>query len=426
MARRPPPPSTTGFSGGFFLPAQRSMHCAGGFFTQDPIQPIPQPKAKAKPPSTSFARPAPTPSNNQVDADKARSTPVRTAKPRAPPRSTSQPRHVAETSQTRAALDNHVNAKFELAIKELRDIKGEYEQRSTRPASVAAAAAAPDKTQPITTHRHMEEQPEQTTIGGRAYHSPNKKLKIAEMVIRKLYKKNLELEKALGEAKKDMQVPATPFVATLATPPTVESVQEIESQKEDYLKYLAAEQDKTIQELKRKIDELTNTPMEQGLTKPGKANSSAVISRLQKRLQEAMGESTRQKSSYLKLKGDYKRLLLQRTRTISGNSEIDAHARELLALMERRLLKVEDEREQEMALYNMKLFETEQQNCDEYVAKRMLEQEIQKVTKDVKERDEIDDRIEKCMFGVFERLHQVEQENIKLREAHDKLTKFGT
>ncbi|KAG9413363.1 hypothetical protein AC1031_012577 [Aphanomyces cochlioides] len=68
-----------------------------------------------------------------------------------------------------------------------------------------------------------------------------------------------------------------------------------------------------------------------------------------------MEESSRQKNSYLKLKGDYKRLLLQRTRAISGNTEIDKHAKELLALMERRLVKVEDEREQEIALYNLKL-----------------------------------------------------------------------
>ncbi|RHY29531.1 hypothetical protein DYB32_007587 [Aphanomyces invadans] len=59
-------------------------------------------------------------------------------------------------------------------------------------------------------------------------------------------------------------------------------------------------------------------------------------------VQEAIGESSRQKNSYIKLKSDYKRLLLQRTRSISGSSE--------------RLLKVEDEREQDMALYNMKLY----------------------------------------------------------------------
>ncbi|CAK4066321.1 unnamed protein product [Aphanomyces euteiches] len=240
------------------------------------------------------------------------------------------------------------------------------------------------------------------------------------MVIRKLYKKNLELEKALGQAKNEIDRLSQPqaFEQKLANPPTAESVQSIESQKEEYLKHLAAEQDKTIQELKRKLDELSNADIDEH--RPGK-NSRAVISRLQKRLQEAMEESSRQKNSYLKLKGDYKRLLLQRTRAISGNTEIDKHAKELLALMERRLVKVEDEREQEIALYNLKLFETEQQNCDEYVAKKMLEQEIQKVAKDVKERDDIDDKIEKCMFGVFERLHQVEQENLKLREAHEKL-----
>ncbi|CAK4086951.1 unnamed protein product [Aphanomyces euteiches] len=245
------------------------------------------------------------------------------------------------------------------------------------------------------------------------------------MVIRKLYKKNLELEKALGQAKNEIDRLSQPqaFEQKLANPPTAESVQSIESQKEEYLKHLAAEQDKTIQELKRKLDELSNADIVRK-----KNISSDIMHALQDEHRpgknsraEAMEESSRQKNSYLKLKGDYKRLLLQRTRAISGNTEIDKHAKELLALMERRLVKVEDEREQEIALYNLKLFETEQQNCDEYVAKKMLEQEIQKVAKDVKERDDIDDKIEKCMFGVFERLHQVEQENLKLREAHEKL-----
>ncbi|ETW07347.1 hypothetical protein, variant [Aphanomyces invadans] len=259
-------------------------------------------------------------------------------------------------------------------------------------------------------------------------HSPRKKLKIAEMVIRKLYKKNLELEKALAQAKADLHRASqpAPYELQLEKPPTLESVRVIELQKDEYLKHLAAEQDKTIQELRRKLEEIHGAKASAS-PKSGKITSSAaVISRLQKRLQEAIGESSRQKNSYIKLKSDYKRLLLQRTRSISGSSEVDSHARELLALMEKRLLKVEDEREQDMALYNMKLFETEQKNCDDYVAKKMLENEIYKVTKDAREREDLDNQIEKCMFGVFERLHQVEQENIRLREAHERSRAIAT
>ncbi|KAF0755772.1 hypothetical protein AaE_004862 [Aphanomyces astaci] len=157
-----------------------------------------------------------------------------------------------------------------LALKELRDIKGEY-QRSrpltsgipSTPAPPAAAALPPE----------TEESSRTIPMGD---HSPTKKLKIAETVIRKLYKKNLELEKALVQAKADNQNQAqpAPYEPTLDKPPTIESVQGIESQKvktcmrplptvtDEYLKYLAAEQDKTIQELKRKIETLADVRRE--------------------------------------------------------------------------------------------------------------------------------------------------------------------
>ncbi|ETV65246.1 hypothetical protein H257_17966 [Aphanomyces astaci] len=415
-------PPSNGYSGGFFLPAQRSMHCQGGFFSSDtkPFLAMPPP-TKPKTPTTSLRmeKPAPIESNQARETNlRNTSSSLRRENPRQPSshgKTQAKTGHpCSSTSSPQCDIESNVNAKFVLALKELRDIKGEY-QRSrpltsgipSTPAPPAAAALPPE----------TEESSRTIPMGD---HSPTKKLKIAETVIRKLYKKNLELEKALVQAKADNQNQAqpAPYEPTLDKPPTIESVQGIESQKDEYLKYLAAEQDKTIQELKRKIETLADA---QDARNPGgkSANSTkaAAISRLEKRLQEAIGESSRQKQSYMKLKSDYKRLLLQRTRSISGSSEIDSHARELLALMEKRLLKVEDEREQDMALYNMKLFETEQQNCDDYVAKKMLENEMAKVTTDVKERDNLDDQIEKCMLGVFERLHQVEQENIQLRDS---------
>ncbi|RHY59480.1 hypothetical protein DYB34_007542 [Aphanomyces astaci] len=138
-------------------------------------------------------------------------------------------------------------------------------------------------------------------------HSPTKKLKIAETVIRKLYKKNLELEKALVQAKADNQNQAQPAPYEHKTPETQAAKVQTQPRQPRFLAWKSG--------------------------------------------------FSRQKQSYMKLKSDYKRLLLQRTRSISGSSEIDTHARELLALMEKRLLKVEDEREQDMALYNMKLYD---------------------------------------------------------------------
>ncbi|OQS00378.1 hypothetical protein THRCLA_05971 [Thraustotheca clavata] len=369
--------ANNGLSGGFFLPAQRSMHCKGGFFTSANLAGHPTNEKPVKPPRRKLSAPTSSkqPLTNQVGEDKV-------------------------------ALDS-VNVKYELAMKELHGIKVQLKS-SSNPAQQSNQESS------ATTPPAVCSMP--NTPSEMKSHSPGKKMQIAEAVIQKLYKKNLELEKALHQAKEEVQQLKSDTKVELPqiiNPPTTESVQGIQSQKEEYLKFLAAQQDKTIQELKLKVEKLSRRP-ETGIIESDSKKLN-VIPRLQKRLQEAIDESNRQKANYLRMKQDYNRLLLQRTRTLAGNAEIDSHARHFLALMEKRLETVEGEREQESMIYNMKLFETEKKSCDAFVAKKMLEEEMSKVVQDVTERDAIDDQIDKCILGVFDRLHQVELENIKLR-----------
>lgn len=218
----------------------------------------------------------------------------------------------------------------------------------------------------------------------------------------------------------------------LTDPPTLESVTRIDAQQLDYLRHLAAEQDKTITWLKIRIEELSSQldaakrQQQQHPSSHSQAHASGrgrksstprqVVNRLQSKLQDALSESERQKSNYIKMKKDFQHLLGLKTKTLVENpTQLNASARELLQLMEKKLLQIEGEHSQNLSLYNCKLYEVEQQTCESYVQQRLMEQEVQRIAQDVQQRDDVDVQIEQCMVGVFERLRQVEMENVLLK-----------
>ncbi|OQR87845.1 hypothetical protein ACHHYP_07996 [Achlya hypogyna] len=352
------------FGGGFFLPAQRSMHCKGGFFTSAVTTPTPAAKP-LKPPAR---KPVPASRHSR--------------------RAANQETHEAPKRGSLPLLDASVQVKYETALQELQEIKGQIRARPPMPTPTPDAADAPELPSELP--------------------SPAKKLQIAEAVIRKLYKKNLELEKALAAAKSE----AVAHCATepLVHPPTPATVEGIAAQKEVFLRSLAAEQDRTIRGLQLQLQQLRTRPVV-----AADAASSSAIPRLQQRLQEALDDASRQRANYARLQREHDQLLGRRARTLAGNGDIDRQARETLQLLEARLAAVEREREQEALLLNLQLFETEKRNCDSYVAQKLLEDEMASVVQGVEERDAIDDQIDKCMLGLFERLHHVERENVQLR-----------
>ncbi|TMW62093.1 hypothetical protein Poli38472_009586 [Pythium oligandrum] len=391
-----------GFAGGFFLPAQRSVHCRGGFF--------------------------------------------------------------ASTTQTDA-----------LAMQELDQIKDEFQLKQQRQQS-APTLAFPRESHPppnrpsnqpsktsitipqekltLTQPTETSNQPPPASEAPRNLQSPRQRLQVAEMVMRKLYKKNLqseqevatlkaenaklmqrlaELEKTLSLQPTTLALPAQvptnqpiatsiPFLAhsVLANPPKMETINHIDEQQLDCLRHLAAEQDKTITALKIRIEELSTQLLETKDTRAagpnGKRTPRQVVNRLQSRLQDALTESERQKSNYLKMKRDFQQLLTLKTKTLYENpAQLNSSAKELVQLMEKQMKLLEQEHSQYLSVYHSKLYEVEQQNCESYAQKRMMEEEIARIAQDVQQRDAVDEQIEKCMVNVFERLRQVEAENLQLK-----------
>ncbi|DAZ98678.1 TPA: hypothetical protein N0F65_008804 [Lagenidium giganteum] len=368
-----------------------------------------------------------------------------------------------------------------IAMQELNEIKNEYDLKNKRqnsaPVLVEAGRVRVGTANSVADSQSRgneppaktpSDQPQQVTAPvdtNRDLASPRQRLQVAEMVMRKLYKRNLETEKEVASwkakfealEKQRQETSAVPEsnrlvrsaeshvchvceerarqaqVLVLTPPPTAATLARIDNQQLEYLRHLAAEQDKTITALKIRIEELSNQ-ITQNHSNEGRSGSKdrvaggkksskgtvtprQALSRLQTKLNEALSESERQKNNYLKMKRDFQHLMAVKTKSLCENpSLLHANARELIQLMEKKLQQLDNEQAVSASLYNSKLYEVEQQTCDSYVQKRLVEEELQRVARDVQARDAVDVQIEQCMMGVFERLHQVEVENMQLKQ----------
>ncbi|TYZ60283.1 hypothetical protein PybrP1_009030 [[Pythium] brassicae (nom. inval.)] len=397
----------TGFSGGFFLPAQRSVHCKGGFFAADA--------------SPAFSSGAPI---------------------------------------------SDVNAKFQLAMQELNQIKGEYDLKQQRqysaptlhpPPQRATASSTslplrPDSVEPPTDTEACPPEPRPSETSD--LNSPRQRLQVAEMVMRKLFRKNVEtearvaaltaenatlaaqvrhLQEAAAVRTEDEAAAGTPFsrpqpptqpLAGIRSPPTVLSVTRIDAQQLEHLRHLAAEQDATIAALKIRIEELSTQlsaakQQQQQLESQQQQHAPRhAVNRLQSKLQAARSEAERQRGNYARMKRDFEQLLGLKTKALvegpGSAAPLAASARALVQLMERRLAQLAAEHADSVSLYNAQLYDVEQQTCASYAQQRLLEQAAQQAALDVRERDDVDAQIERCLVGVFERLRQVESENVRL------------
>lgn len=307
----------------------------------------------------------------------------------------------------------------------------------------------------------------QPAVEKKDLNSPRQRLQVAEMVMRKLYKKNLQTEQEVAKWKKlhaqallriaelesstshfatDKREEAPEDLLSCAAclqresretnqqhdvtcpPPTAANLTRIDEQQLTYFRHLAAEQDKTIASLKIRIEELSmqlTTARQQSESQVATSNSGhakrtltprKVVNRLQSKLQDAMSESERQKMNYIKMKKDFQHLLGVKTKSLTENPTLlHANARELIVLMEKKIQQLDQEYLHHLSLVNSKLYASEQQTCDSYVQSKLMEQEMERMAQEAKQRDEIDMRIEQCMVGVFERLRAVEQHNLQLQ-----------
>lgn len=107
----------------------------------------------------------------------------------------------------------------------------------------------------------------------------------------------------------------------------------------------------------------------------------------------------------------------KRLETVRRGASTPLDAKKLLSEMQGRLETEMRERDQEAALFNTSMYETERLKSDWYVERRMFEARVEQMDRELRERDKLDSEIESLVGVVFERVRALERENEELRVA---------
>mmetsp|Transcript_35992 Transcript_35992/g.106386 ORF Transcript_35992/g.106386 Transcript_35992/m.106386 type:complete len:472 (-) Transcript_35992:4143-5558(-) len=146
----------------------------------------------------------------------------------------------------------------------------------------------------------------------------------------------------------------------------------------------------------------------------GSGGVGGALAAQQASIREVLAASQLHLSKYQNIREDYNRLLKRRTAAVSTSKAASAEARALVNEMHSRLAKEMEEREAEAALYSARLYESERQMSDWYAEKRMLEQQIKNLSEEVSQRDHMDQEMEACVCDLFEKLRLMEESNKQL------------
>jgi hypothetical protein len=278
----------------------------------------------------------------------------------------------------------------------------------------------------------------------RSEQTAEEKLKVAEVVMRKLYRKSLDLERQLREREQSgMQEQSTTVGGSgsdsdaVMRPRTagdaLNALSRTQKQGEQHFRFLLTQKNSIILDLQRQVASLqAHTKVVESRHGGGsKASSRAArggrggddsagggeMSEIQ--LQAVMRDNERFRSNYSKIKTDYTHLLQLRA------SRVGDEAKGVIEQLESRLAVEEDQRQADYEACMTKLYSAEQQSCEQYVQKRLVEQQLGEVAKDVQRRDELEGRIDECVHAMFERLQQLELENAGLRITAEDNAKDG-
>ncbi|EFJ50720.1 hypothetical protein VOLCADRAFT_116749 [Volvox carteri f. nagariensis] len=265
------------------------------------------------------------------------------------------------------------------------------------------------------------------------------KMAMSRSIMKKLYHKNVELEKELAIVKANhggvdltqpptMHGPLRPATAAagLGLTDTTPSFQALQ------------ERDLTIRQLQQALEasrrrcSLLEMQLANGV--PGGGPGAALggtggrgggLAGLGAQgvnpdsLRDMLAQSALHHQKYKQIREDYNRLLKKRASALQTGSRYSAAtavaARTLVEDLRKRLDEEVQEREAEAALYSAKLYESEKAMSDWYVEKRLLEDHITRLTAELAERDKIDGEIEGCVTAMLERLRTLEAENEELR-----------
>ena len=231
----------------------------------------------------------------------------------------------------------------------------------------------------------------------------NEKVELSQTIMRKLYKKNVELDKEVQVLKTEVEM-LTKNKKYSDLPGGAEGVGGGNSTVLTVLK----QREKTIEDLNRKLQEAED------MIRVLQSSAGGVSSRKSSELQSDLKKYQFHFKNYKQLRNDYKRLLDQRSGIVSR--KINKDAKRMVGELKSRLDKEMEERELEAALLTTQLYEQDKRESDLYVEKRLLEQKVGALQQEIYDRDKIDTQIENCVCSLFEKVNSLESANKELVE----------
>ena len=132
-------------------------------------------------------------------------------------------------------------------------------------------------------------------------------------------------------------------------------------------------------------------------------------------LKRAVAESRAHFTQYRRIRADYRRLVEQRVQATRRSRVAATGATGVVNELRARLVKEMDERDQDAALLQSRLYERDKKEADWYVERRLLESRIEELTKSIEERDALDNQLETCACALFDRVKVLEKEVQDLR-----------
>jgi len=233
----------------------------------------------------------------------------------------------------------------------------------------------------------------------------NEKVELSQTIMRKLYKKNVELDKEVQVLKTEVEMlTKNKKYSDLPGGGGAEGVGGGNSTVLTVLK----QRDKTIEDLNRKLQEAED------MIRILQSSAGGVSSRKSSELQSDLKKYQFHFKNYKQLRNDYKRLLDQRSGIVSR--KINKDAKRMVGELKSRLDKEMEERELEAALLTTQLYEQDKRESDLYVEKRLLEQKVGALQQEIYDRDKIDTQIENCVCSLFEKVNSLESANKELVE----------
>lgn len=233
------------------------------------------------------------------------------------------------------------------------------------------------------------------------------RLSAAEAVMRKLHRRNSQLEESAKESAARPQTAA-------AVPGEEDTGAQLLAGADEQALFLLQQKEADLQQMRdytaQLSEQLRSAEAQQQQGRPAAATASAT-------------DSGEYRDRYMRMRSDYRSLLRSRVGSLKRTTvqQQQREQSELLGKLDAALQEEAELHRRESQRLNEELYLREKQSCDWHVERRILESRLAEMDKSLRMRDEIDGAIESKMSALFARLQSLESQNIQLEQANEQL-----